>query len=74
MQGAAQFSKGPGNPNGASYRWGYLFGENFDHCAWLNDDDVGAGKSEKGSRCGSPQEIDTPYFLRREPSMVKSPA
>ena len=64
VQGTAQFSKGPGNPNGISYRWGYLFGESFDHCAWVGDSEVGGGKSESGSRCGSPQEIDTPYFMR----------
>jgi hypothetical protein len=64
IQGPPQFSSGPGNPNGASYRWGYLFGESFDRCAWLNDDDVSATTSHHGSnRCGRPQEIDTPYFF-----------
>jgi hypothetical protein len=62
-QGNPQFSKGPGNENGASYQWGYLFGENFDHCAWINHDDASVGKKQNGSRCGSPQEIDTPHFL-----------
>jgi hypothetical protein len=63
VQGDPQFSKGPGNEQGASYRWGYLFGENFDHCAWINNDDLGAGVHEPGARCGSPQEIDTPHFF-----------
>lgn len=63
VQGAPQFSRGPGNPNGAAYRWGYLFGESFDHCAWLDDREVHAVAHASGSRCGKPQEIDTPYFL-----------
>jgi hypothetical protein len=63
VQGNAQFSKGKGNPNGASYRWGYLFGENFDHCAWVNTDDAPTGAHKSGSKCGSPQEIDTPMFM-----------
>ena len=65
VQGDPQFSSGPGNPHGASYRWGFLFGENFDRCAWINDADVdsdGAGR-HPGARCGSPQQIDTPYFV-----------
>jgi hypothetical protein len=63
VQGTPQFSAGPGNENGAAYRWGYLFGENFDHCAWLNNNDVAGGVHEAGARCGSPQQIDTPHFL-----------
>ena len=62
-QGNAQFSKGKGNPNGASYRWGYLFGENFDHCAWVNTEAAPGGTKENGSKCGSPQQIDTPMFM-----------
>jgi hypothetical protein len=62
VQGSPQFSSGPGNPEGAAYRWGYLFGENFDRCAWVNEEDLGAGVHEGGQRCGDPQEIDTPYF------------
>lgn len=64
IQGPAQFSAGPGNPNGASYRWGYLYGENFDHCAWVNSDDVDPTTSVHGTnKCGTAQQIDTPYFL-----------
>jgi hypothetical protein len=64
VQGNAQFSKGPGNPDGTSYRWGYLFGENFDHCAWVNSEAAdGVGTHESGSKCGSPQQIDTPMFM-----------
>lgn len=62
IQGPAQFSSGPGNEGGAAYRWGYLYGENFDHCAWVNDDDV-SGTAAATARCGSPQQIDTPSFL-----------
>lgn len=63
VQGNAQFSKGPGNSAGVSYRWGYLFGENFDHCAWVNTDDAPVDSHKSGSKCGSPQEIDTPMFM-----------
>jgi hypothetical protein len=63
IQGDPQFARGPGNLNGASYRWGYLFGENFDHCAWVNSDDIGSGSHHDGARCGDPQEIDTPHFM-----------
>src|SRR5438445_13578564 len=49
VQGPAQFSSGPGNENGASYRWGYIYGENFDHCAWVNNNDVDPTTSTHGS-------------------------
>jgi len=63
VQGSPQFSKGPGNEDGASYRWGYLYGESFDHCAWVDDEDVSQGTHQNGAMCGSPQQIDTPHFL-----------
>lgn len=64
IQGDPQSSSGPGNPNGADYRWGYLYGENFDRCAWINNDDVDPTTSQHGAaRCGDPQQIDTPYFM-----------
>jgi len=64
IQGPAQFSSGPGNPNGAAYRWGYLYGENFDRCAWIDDDNVDPRSALHGTnRCGSPQQIDTPLFV-----------
>jgi hypothetical protein len=46
-----------------SYRWGFLFGESFDRCAWIADDAASGTVDEPGSKCGSPQEIDTPYFF-----------
>jgi hypothetical protein len=64
IQGSAQFSHGPGNEGGAWYRWGLIYGENFDRCAWIdsgNADADGAGHAP-GSKCGTPQELDTPYF------------
>ncbi len=64
VQGEPQFSRGPGNPDGVSYRWGYLFGEGFDHCAWVGNGDLRPGRAQAGARCGAPQEIDTPHFLR----------
>jgi hypothetical protein len=63
VQGNAQFSKGPGNESGVSYRWGMVFGENFDHCAWINESDVTTDVDHPGALCGTPQEIDTPYFF-----------
>ena len=61
VQGDPQFSSGPGNPNGASYRWGFLYGENFNHCGWVSDSIVkDSGRAH--NECGSPQEIDTPHF------------
>jgi hypothetical protein len=63
VQGDPQFSSGPGNPDGVSYRWGYLYGESFDHCAWIANDAASGSVDEPGSKCGSPQQIDTPYFL-----------
>jgi hypothetical protein len=66
VQGNAQRSAGPGNWGGASYRWGYLYGEQFNHCAWINDATaVGTHTIANGRTCGSPQEIDTPYFLAK---------
>ncbi len=63
IQGNAQFSKGPGNEQGASYRWGMIFGEAFDHCAWLDSNDMSTQSTKPGAMCGSPQEIDTPHFM-----------
>ena len=63
VQGNPQFSSGPGNPQGHSYRWGYIFGEDFDRCAWIEDSAATGSGSTTGSRCGSPQEIDTPHFM-----------
>jgi hypothetical protein len=62
VQGNAQFSSGPGNPHGVSYRWGYLYGEGFDHCAWIADANATGTVHEDESLCGSPQEIDTAHF------------
>ncbi|HEY1814604.1 MAG TPA: hypothetical protein VGG74_19770 [Kofleriaceae bacterium] len=64
VQGPGQVSSGPGNPKGADYRWGYLFGENFDRCAWINNDSVAADTSKHANNdCGDPREIDTPFFM-----------
>ena len=64
VQGAGQFSDGKGNPDGAVYRWGYLYGENFDTCAWVNDNVVDPTTTQhEGNKCGSPQQIDTPMFM-----------
>ncbi|HEY0487094.1 MAG TPA: hypothetical protein VGD72_12685 [Mycobacteriales bacterium] len=62
VQGPRQFAKGPGNPRGAYYRWGFL-GGNLRRCAWIEDGNT-TGGTTVADRCGSPQQIDTPYFLR----------
>jgi hypothetical protein len=62
VQGTRQFSKGPGNPDGAYYRWGFI-GGTFTRCAWIEDGNT-TGTGTVPDRCGSPRQIDTPYFLR----------
>ncbi len=62
VQGNPQFSKGPGNESGTYYRWGYIYGESFDRCAWVGNQDIDDGVHENGDACGSPQQIDTPMF------------
>jgi hypothetical protein len=62
VQGNAQFDHGPGNPNGAYYRWGFLYGENFDRCAWIPDNAASGSGHENGSRCGAAQQQDNDYF------------
>jgi hypothetical protein len=65
VQGDPQSSRGPGNWGGASYRWGMLYGEHFDRCAWINDSaSSGTDEIQGDDKCGAPQEIDTPYFFR----------
>jgi hypothetical protein len=64
VQGAGQDSAGPGNPNGADYRWGYLYGEDFDRCAWINNNAVDPDTTNHGANdCGNPQQIDTRLFM-----------
>ena len=62
VQGNPQFSHGAGNESGDFYRWGYIYGEAFDRCAWVGNQDINDGVHEDGDACGSPQEIDTPSF------------
>jgi hypothetical protein len=64
IQGPSQFSHGPGNETGTYYRWGFLYGEHFDRCAWIDDAAVDPTTSRHGSNvCGNPQEIDDGYFF-----------
>ncbi len=62
IQGPGQFASGPGNPNGAYYRWGYLYGPAFDSCAWIADGQSTA-TAPASDMCGTPQQIDTPHFV-----------
>jgi hypothetical protein len=64
FQGPGQFSAGPGNEGGATYRWGFLYGEHFDRCAWIDNTAVDPTTTQHGANaCGNPQQIDTGYFL-----------
>ena len=63
VQDNPQFSSGPGNPHGVSYRWGLIFGESFDHCAWIANASATGSGATPGADCGSPQQIDTPHFM-----------
>jgi len=63
VQGAGHFSHGPGNEHGDLYRWGFLFGENFDRCAWISNSALTSGTHESGAKCGAPQEINDDYFF-----------
>ncbi|HEY1556731.1 MAG TPA: hypothetical protein VGF94_17970 [Kofleriaceae bacterium] len=64
IQGDPQVSAGPGNEGGASYRWGYLVGEGFDRCAWIENGAVDATTTHHGANdCGAPRQIDTPLFM-----------
>jgi hypothetical protein len=64
FQGAGQESSGPGNEGGADYRWGFVYGENFDRCAWIDNSAVDPTTTQHGAnKCGSPQEIDDDFFF-----------
>ncbi|GAC1394807.1 MAG: hypothetical protein NVSMB47_04560 [Polyangiales bacterium] len=65
VQGAVQWSSGPGNPPpGHPYRWGFIYGPSFDRCAWISNGVLTPGPgAHEGNRCGAPQQIDTPHFL-----------
>jgi hypothetical protein len=59
IQGDPQRSSGPGNPNGADYRWGYLYGENFDRCAWIDNGAVDGTPKKITNDCGTPRQTFT---------------
>ncbi len=63
IQGDPQHSAGPGNEGGADYRWGYIYGENFDRCAWIDNTAVSGTPKKTTNDCGTPRQIDTPYFM-----------
>jgi hypothetical protein len=62
LRGASVFQKGPGNSSGVTYQCGFLFGESFDHCGWI-DCGVVRGAADT-SACGSPcpGDYDTDLF------------
>lgn len=72
IQGPGQFASGPGNPNGAYYRWGHLFGPNFNSCAWIPDGEATA-TGAAANDCGDPQQIDTPHFAATYTNGTVSP-
>jgi hypothetical protein len=64
LRGGTIFQKGGGNPKGVHYQCGFLFGENFDHCGWI-DRNVVSGSAEDTS-CGSgcADDYDTSLFKK----------
>jgi hypothetical protein len=62
LHGGTVFEKGPGNPGGVSYQCGYLYGESFDHCGWIDRTVVGG--SADSAACGGdcPSYYDTGLF------------
>lgn len=50
-----------GGGNGINYRWGYLYGPQFDGCAWIGDGQASA-TGPANNRCGTPQQQDTGLF------------
>lgn len=58
----SQFGRGPGNPRGATYGWGFLHGENFDRCAWVNTYYVGPEIEAHPDLCREAQQVDLPFF------------
>jgi hypothetical protein len=63
VQGNTQFASGPGNPDGANYRWGFIYGESFDRCGWIDNASASGSGETPGALCDGPQEIDTSLFL-----------
>jgi hypothetical protein len=65
-----------GNPegggNGLTYRWGYLYGPQFDSCAWIGSGQSTA-KAPANDMCGTPQQQDTPYFVATYTNGTVSP-
>jgi hypothetical protein len=52
IEGATVFAAGPGNEGGANYQLGFLYGESFDHCGWLDRTVIsGATASSAGPAC-----------------------
>ena len=62
LRGESVFAKGPGNPSGVDYQCGFLYGESFDHCGWV-DRSVVSGAADTfacGAEC--PGDYDTTLF------------
>ncbi len=62
LHGSTVFQRGPGNPTGANYQCGYLYGESFDHCGWLNRATVRGTADMAGCGADCPRTYDTPLF------------
>lgn len=64
VEGSPIFQHGPGNPNGVYYQLGFIYGESFDHCGYI-DRDVADGRTPTaGHRCsGTATSYDTDLFL-----------
>lgn len=63
LTGVTAFRNGPGNPNGATYAWGHIFGNNFNYCAWVDQTNLAKSQDPAAGACGAPQiNYDTPLF------------
>jgi hypothetical protein len=62
LHGGTVFQKGPGNPNGTHYQCGYLYGESFDHCGWIDRNKVGGAADGNGCGGQCPGYYDTGLF------------
>jgi hypothetical protein len=62
LRGGVVKQGGPGNEGGAPYQCGFLFGESFDHCGWVDRSSVrgSAADTACGSEC--PGTYETSLF------------
>jgi hypothetical protein len=62
LRGDSVFAKGPGNASGVNYQCGFLYGENFDHCGWVDRTVVSGGADSFACGTECPGDYDTTLF------------